>query len=307
MIIDLPAPNRSDGEQMVSSSPSSSSGTDDTSSHHASQSNGKQELVSIPGDSWAEYLRENQQGLTPILYLMDTYEFAQRLVRSGWAGSGMDQGQQDKVASILAEGVEAMMVDRLNQSRAEHISSVDVEYQSYVFQLALNEVKTELEVRARNDGASLRSMTQVLQREVDRLSQKAREDVDSMQHAIQVAMNEAKTEVKGQQNDQEQAVQDLKHKLTIVVSTLKTGLEHSLKWDLSRRAFLLLFGQICFFFSLFKIFALFSKKDKGKDARTMPDAQQTDVVHGRNPAMRPQSAEDIGLVPHYENQTTLAT
>lgn len=122
------------------------------------------------------------------------------------------------------------------------LDRVAVENQRYLFTAALSELRTELQVRARNDAAALRSITTLLQREVDGLSQRMKEDMETMKHDIAVDMNNRKGEAKEEQNSLEQEIQDLNNRFTISLSDLKTEIEQSIKWDLTRRALALVFG-----------------------------------------------------------------
>jgi hypothetical protein len=58
--------------------------------------------------------------------------------------------------------------------------------EAYLFTAALAELKTGSQVKSRNDGVALRSMTAVLQRETDAVSQKLKEDMQRLQSDIQV-------------------------------------------------------------------------------------------------------------------------
>ncbi len=53
---------------------------------------------------------------------------------------------------------------------------------AYLFAAALSELRTELSVRARNDGLALRSTSSLIRREVDALSQKLKEDIGTLKH-----------------------------------------------------------------------------------------------------------------------------
>jgi hypothetical protein len=58
----------------------------------------------------------------------------------------------------------------------------DVENAAYLFKAALSELRTELNVRARNDGLALRSATNLIRREVDALDQRMKEEVGGLKH-----------------------------------------------------------------------------------------------------------------------------
>ncbi|KAE8260147.1 hypothetical protein A4X13_0g528 [Tilletia indica] len=109
-----------------------------------------------------------------------------------------------------------LLVERANWVLEQHLNKGDFEEP---------ELRTEMQVRARNDGTALRSMATLLQREVDALDLKMREDISMLKHDIQIEMNSRKAELKEQQNSIEQEIQDLHNRLTISLSDLKTEIE----------------------------------------------------------------------------------
>lgn len=145
-------------------------------------------------------------------------------------------------AEAIMQLTTASIQGKAAQSLEVLLNRVQVENQRYLFTAALSELRTELQVRARNDAAALRSITTLLQREVDSLSQRMREDIERMKHDIQVDMNNRKGEAKEEQNSLDQEIQDLNNRFTISLSDLKTEIEQSIKWDLTRRALALVFG-----------------------------------------------------------------
>lgn len=56
------------------------------------------------------------------------------------------------------------------------------EQAAYLFRAALSELRTELSVKARNDGTNLRTMAGAIRREVDTLEQKMKEDIQTLKH-----------------------------------------------------------------------------------------------------------------------------
>lgn len=58
--------------------------------------------------------------------------------------------------------------------------------EAYLFTAALNELKTGSQVKSRNDSITLRSLTATLQREVDTVDQKFKEDMQRLSSDIQV-------------------------------------------------------------------------------------------------------------------------
>lgn len=62
--------------------------------------------------------------------------------------------------------------------------------EAYLYTAALAELKTGSQVKSRNDGVALKSMTAVLQREADAISQKLNEDMQRLHSDIQVRLKQ---------------------------------------------------------------------------------------------------------------------
>ena len=60
--------------------------------------------------------------------------------------------------------------------------------EAYLFSAALSELRTEVQVQARNDAISQQSANALLQREVDSLSQRMREDMQGLKNECVAAM-----------------------------------------------------------------------------------------------------------------------
>jgi len=146
------------------------------------------------------------------------------------------QGQQDTSADVVMDLTRRLLIRRGEWVLENHLNKGDLENEAYLFSAALAELRTETQVRARNDGAALRSMTTLLQREVDALDLKMREDISMLKHDIQIEMNTRKAELKEGQNSLEQEIQDLQNRFTISLSDLKTEIEQNIKWDATRRS-----------------------------------------------------------------------
>ncbi|KAJ1021142.1 hypothetical protein NDA16_003928 [Ustilago loliicola] len=212
----------------------------------------------------------SSQSLQSLQVPFDTHGFVKRLESGGWistaakvqrlaavtkSGKGKqaqsDSGAQElglqiarrhDPAEAIMEGVRHLITTRGRQLAHACLNKSDVANQAYLFKAALSEIRTEVQVRGRNDAAGLRSITTILQREVDALEQKMKEDVERLKHDIQVDMNNRKAESKEEQNNLEQEIQDLNNRFTISLSDLKTEIEQNVKWDATRRSLFLVFG-----------------------------------------------------------------
>ena len=155
---------------------------------------------------------------------------------------GLQLARSHDPAEAIMEHVRFLITQRGRQAAYACLNKGDVENQAYLFNAALSELRTEVQVRARNDVVALRSITTLLQREVDALEQKMKEDVERLKHDIQVDMSNRKAESKEEQNNLEQDIQDLNNRFTISLSDLKTEIEQNVKWDATRRSLFLVFG-----------------------------------------------------------------
>lgn len=80
------------------------------------------------------------------------------------------------------EAVRRFIVRRGEVARDCMLGKEDMENAAYLFRAALNELRTELSVRTRNDGTALKAMSSAIRREVDQLEQKLKEDVQTLKH-----------------------------------------------------------------------------------------------------------------------------
>ncbi|SNX86819.1 related to COX10 - farnesyl transferase [Melanopsichium pennsylvanicum] len=209
----------------------------------------------------------SSQSLQSLQVPFDTHGFVKRLEAGGWISASaktqrvatainksykskspaseelfLQLARRHDPAEAIMEGVRHLITTRGRQLAHACLNKSDVENQAYLFKAALSEIRTEVQVRGRNDAAGLRSITTLLQREVDALEQKMKEDVERLKHDIQVDMNNRKAESKEEQNNLEQEIQDLNNRFTISLSDLKTEIEQNVKWDATRRSLFLVFG-----------------------------------------------------------------
>lgn len=251
----------------------------------------------------------------------DTHAFVNRLEEGGWkylpatdrASSGY---QRHDPAEALMDLTRSLLQQRGAELTEQHINRSDLDNQLYLFSSALAELRTEVRVRARNDGTALRSLSSLLQREIDGLTQKLQADVEQLKHDIQVDMNNRKTEVQEEHNNLEQEIQDLNNRFTIFVSDLRTEIEQSIKWDATRRALALVFGIVAILVCTLALADYMTRENEEAERKDATDKEQAKSPPGPSlrvpvpidhtledepPALPPKSAEEWGLLPRYES------
>ena len=251
----------------------------------------------------------------------NTHVFVRRLEEGGWMAARAESSgaappavdRRHDPAEAIMDLTRSMLQERGEELAVQSIDRSDLDNRLYLFSSALSELRTEVRVRARNDAAALRSLTSLLQREVDGLSQKMQAEIERLKHDIQVDMNQRKHEVKEENNNLELDIQDLNNRFTIFLSDLKTEIEQSIKWDATRRALALVFGIVAILVSTLALADYFSRPEVMETAQKIKErkAGVTDAPrvprHGKaegeaESAPPPKSAEEWGLVPRYDSE-----
>lgn len=328
---DMPSFFRDEGERHSSTAP------DETSlmSMPSSQApRAKQEAAPKPADASCAYADDmvgpipafQTPALSPIrrsdLSLLpdqpfDTHAFVQRLEDGGWkATRGDASARRHDPAEAIMDLTRALLRHHGETLMNENINRSDLHNQLYLFSSALSELRTEVRVRARNDAAALRSITLLLEREIDGLNQKLQSDIEQLKHDIQVEMNSRKTEVQEESNNLEQEIQDLNNRFTIFLSDLKTEIEQRIKWDATRRALALVFGIVAIMVCTLALADYFTRESAPADEEaqsTSPTPAKPRVLQqarvpvdhhtledDQDVALPPKSAEEWGLLPRYD-------
>ncbi|PLW21787.1 hypothetical protein PCANC_02906 [Puccinia coronata f. sp. avenae] len=81
--------------------------------------------------------------------------------------------------------------------------------QAYLYNAALGELQTEMQVKARNDGIVLKSASNSVQREINNLKQKLKEDISALENELQLEFNHCKEEASDGQKKLELSIQEL--------------------------------------------------------------------------------------------------
>uniref|UniRef100_A0A0K3CMV9 BY PROTMAP: gi/472586129/gb/EMS23657.1/ mitochondrion protein [Rhodosporidium toruloides NP11] gi/647397787/emb/CDR41049.1/ RHTO0S05e11188g1_1 [Rhodosporidium toruloides] n=1 Tax=Rhodotorula toruloides TaxID=5286 RepID=A0A0K3CMV9_RHOTO len=180
------------------------------------------ELILPPPMPGLPPLTSHQLPLTRLPF--SSQQFVKRL-----EGAGVKRG----VASELMRLTKGLLGREEERAQREILNKQDLENESYLFTAALAELKAGSQVKSRNDGITLRSLTAILQRETDGLDQKLKEDMRRLASDIQLDMNNRKEET-GQEL-QALDKKDLNSKFTMLLGEMRTEAEAT-RWISTRRA-----------------------------------------------------------------------
>ncbi|KAI5476327.1 aminomethyltransferase [Pseudohyphozyma bogoriensis] len=134
-----------------------------------------------------------------------------------------------------------LLLQHEEKAGRELLGRLDLENEAYLYTAALTELKIESQVKSRNDGITLRSMTSALQRDTDAVSQRMNEDVQQLRSDIQLDMNNRKEESAMDLKDLEMKIMDLNSKFTVTLGDVRTEVEAT-KWISTRRVMLAVVG-----------------------------------------------------------------
>ncbi|BGP32094.1 hypothetical protein JCM10296v2_003873 [Rhodotorula toruloides] len=182
------------------------------------------ELILPPPMPGLPPLTSHQLPLTRLPF--SSQQFVKRL-----EGAGVQRG----TASELMRLTKALLVREEERAQREILNKQDLENESYLFTAALAELKAGSQVKSRNDGITLRSLTAILQRETDGLDQKLKEDMRRLASDIQLDMNNRKEETGQELQALDKKVLDLNSKFTMLLGEMRTEAEAT-RWISTRRA-----------------------------------------------------------------------
>jgi len=97
----------------------------------------------------------------------------------------------------------------------------------------MSELRTEVKTLRHNEAAAERSEIITLQKELDSLNQKTREDLENLRNDVTIEMNNRKLATRAEQQAMESKIQDLNYNFTKRLADMRTEAEAQ-KWQTTR-------------------------------------------------------------------------
>ncbi|KAI8619417.1 hypothetical protein BC830DRAFT_1060320 [Chytriomyces sp. MP71] len=169
--------------------------------------------------------------------LFDTRSVVTRLSDAGLARSQSE---------AIMRAIDELAADAASSLAANVLKTGDVANAEYYREKSSQELRNELETLRRNETALLRTEIEGLTRSVESVSQRTSEKIASLKADISVDVNNHKAEIRDLGTRTDLRIQEIHHKLTVELSTLKTLIE-ALKMEATQRAIwaaLITFGSI---------------------------------------------------------------
>ena len=168
--------------------------------------------------------RPEEEALRVQSHYFDSY----RLVTS-LEGSTFRHAQ----AIAIMKTIRALLVNRIEITKAQLLSQTYSESESYLFRAAMAELRTEIQSLRRNQAVALRQEIVLLQRNLEVLEQQMREDLSNMRNDVTMEVENRKAATRAEQKAMELKIQELNNHLTKRLGDMRTAAEAH-KWRLTR-------------------------------------------------------------------------
>ena len=103
----------------------------------------------------------------------------------------------------------------------------------------MSELRNEIQLMRKNESTQLRLEALALQRQLEMLDQRMREDLQTMRTEVEMDVEMRRSATRSDSKDIELRIQELDNKFTVRLGDLRTAME-KYKWDTTRRLLLAL-------------------------------------------------------------------
>lgn len=184
-------------------------------------------VLQIPTVQQEEETKPPHLKTPPYVHHFDTYGLVRRL----------SQSQYTPEQSItIMKAVRHTLLTNMALARAGLVSKSNVENETYLFQAACSELKTEIGNRRRGEIERMRSDRNQLQHELDILGQRLGQETSGLREELKGLFDDRKMAVRQEQRMMETKIQELNYKITVALNSDARSEVEGLRWVLTRRA-----------------------------------------------------------------------
>ena len=144
----------------------------------------------------------------------------------------------------MMDAIRALLVNGTEVAKVELLSQAELENQTYLFRAAMAELRNEVSLMRKTASQQLALDAAALQRNLDRLDQKMREDTQTMRTEVEMDVEMRKSQARSEGKDIELRIQELDNKFSVRLGDLRTATE-KYKWETTRRLLVGLFVVAC--------------------------------------------------------------
>lgn len=163
----------------------------------------------------------------PYVHHFDSYSLVKQLSASGYT---INQ-------SITAmKAVRGILANNLDVAQESLVSKSDVENETYLFRAACSELGTEVKNNRRVADEQLRQQRTLLQHEVDILSQRLSQELQTLNDNVRGMFNDRRMAVREEQKEVDSKIQQINYKISVMLNSDSKSEIEGLRWVLIRRS-----------------------------------------------------------------------
>lgn len=167
----------------------------------------------------------------------DTFKFVSALEKAGYSHS-QAVALMKCLRTVLVNGTEFAKSHYLSRGDLENVSLPQIVHglrfkETYLFRAAMSELRAEVKTLRHNEVAAERADVIALQKELDALNEKTREDIENLRNDVTIEMNNRKIATRAEQQAMESKIQDLSYNFTKRLADMRTEAEAQ-KWQTTR-------------------------------------------------------------------------
>ncbi|KNE64467.1 hypothetical protein AMAG_09485 [Allomyces macrogynus ATCC 38327] len=160
----------------------------------------------------------------PLPPSFDTYKFAQKLEEEGFS-----REQAEAIMTSFSEVIGESMAN-LKQTM---VTKADQERNVHMYKVDFTALKSEIKMLEKNDFAILKSETERLTTELEKLKQKLREELNRLQAGVRLDLNLEKGRLRDETGVQDMKIREADTRIETEISNIRTQLE-SIKFEIIR-------------------------------------------------------------------------
>lgn len=197
-------------------------------------------VLSIPSPSEVKGSTQSRHPhleASPYEHHFDTYSLVQTLAD--------ERAYRSDQAVTLMKAIRLMLAINLDVAKEGLVSKSDTENEAYLFRAACSELRTTLQTARHSEMLKQRSQRAQLQHESDLLNQKVTQDLMTMREELKGMFNDRKLGLEEQKRQVDGRIQELGHKITVMLNSEAKSEVEGLRWILTRRAAMAIVAAAC--------------------------------------------------------------
>jgi hypothetical protein len=164
----------------------------------------------------------------------DTHHFVQRLEREG-LNRAQAEGIMSAMAEVIDESIRNMTSNMVTKADQEKVNTflilmtlpLTLYQHHYTQQVDFTQIKSELQLMAKNDLAMIKAENDRLVSDIEKLKQRLREEITRTQAGVRLDLNLEKGRMREESSGQELKIKEVDTRIEQEIAGLKTAIQSS--------------------------------------------------------------------------------